>query len=164
MQHQATPVPRLVFCGDPRVTTAARVRDQNVGTRNNIRFSFQATIAYYIYRCLGPQPGVPANQMQFERQYRQFDILFGYILLEVTVCGLMFERTFGINGRAEAPGPGVVPGQPGAGHCQPGYPLLAPAVLAVIYQCRLVQVHVNVRQHDSDSALPLHELQARLLH
>ena len=81
------------------VTTAARAQDPNVGNRNNIRFSFQATIAYYIHRCLAPRPAVPANHMPFQLQYRQFDILFAYILLEV--CGLLFERTFGINGGTE---------------------------------------------------------------
>lgn len=85
-------------------TTALRVTDPNVGNISNVYFSFQATIAYYIHRCLRRNPRLPAggavavppNEMPFEYMYRQFDVLFAYILLEI--CALMFERNFGIEG------------------------------------------------------------------
>lgn len=68
--------------------------DPNVGNRTDIYFSFQATIAYYIHRCLanrrlgGPTPRDIAA--------REFDVIFAYLLLMI-VC-LQFERFYGLEG------------------------------------------------------------------
>ena len=71
-------------------TVGNRRRDPTVQNRDGLYFSYQATIAYYIHRCLHMRPAVVAPA---ERRYREFDVLFAYILLEV--CALLYERTFG---------------------------------------------------------------------
>jgi hypothetical protein len=74
-------------------TVGLRQQDPNLQNRDNIYFSYQATIAYYIHRCLMVNPGGNAQQRVIRRRYREFDVLFAYILLEV--CALLYERTFG---------------------------------------------------------------------
>ena len=80
-------------------TRGVRQQDPNIFNRDDIYFSYQATIAYYIHRCLKPDPGGNPLQRRIRLTYREFDVLFAYILLEV--CALLYERTFGrLGGRA----------------------------------------------------------------
>jgi len=87
----------------PNATTAghhARVRiDGNVhrdpapDMASGIYFSFQATIAYYIHRCLPQAPVIPLHAPG-ERDLRPLYVLFAFCLLET--LSLMYERYFGI--------------------------------------------------------------------
>lgn len=85
--------------GDPNAAGAvitissARFTDPNLANRNGLAFSFQATIAYYIHRCLPVRPALVQPQ---HRRARRFDIVFAYILL--MILSLMFERHHGTDG------------------------------------------------------------------
>ena len=89
-----TRVARMRPTGGPN---SRQERDPNLQNRSNIYFSFPATIAYYIHRCLRTRP-VHANPRvrSIHLLYKQFDVTFAYYLLEI--CCLMFERNFGCEG------------------------------------------------------------------
>jgi hypothetical protein len=89
--------------GDPRTgvgaihIASAAVLDPNLGNVDGLGLSFQATIAYYIHRCLPtrPPPGTAAA-LQHERNAREFDIMFAFCLLNI-LC-LLYERYYGKEG------------------------------------------------------------------
>lgn len=73
--------------------SGGRFQDPNLGNRSGIYFSFQATIAYYIHRCLDNRPAAVTPGHLNERR---FHVVFGYLML--MIVSLMFERTHGTEG------------------------------------------------------------------
>ena len=82
----------------PNPTIASgRIRDPNPGNVDGLYFSFQATIAYYIHRCLPDRPFHPGGAVPpQERFHRELCVMTSFLLLNI--CALMFERYFGSQG------------------------------------------------------------------
>ena len=91
---------RYGLSGDPRAAppvniNTVRTTDPNQNNVSGLDFSFQATIAYYIHRCLENRPvGVAA--LQRARVARDFDVMFSFCLLNI-LC-LLYERYYGKDG------------------------------------------------------------------
>jgi hypothetical protein len=89
--------------GGPAIRTAKAMRtDPNEGNKNNIYFSYQATIAYYIHRCLGDDPAAPGASVSCTDAYllrKKMYVVFAFCLLEI-LC-LIYERKFGCSGGSE---------------------------------------------------------------
>ena len=78
--------------GAGQVRIKSRRREEpSFDARRNSKFSFQATLMYYLHRCISNKPA-PADKIQ-EMHYKELDVFFAYILLEI--CCLMFERVYG---------------------------------------------------------------------
>jgi len=90
---------RYELNGDPsHPANVATIRsgrrvDPNAGNVSGIHFSFQATLAYYIQRCLRGRPAVITARY---RELRKLYAMFAYLLLMI-LC-LMTERTHGKGG------------------------------------------------------------------
>lgn len=79
---------------DVRISSQ-RHQDPNLRNRNDVYFSFQATIAYYIHRCLDIKPVVGGISAR-ARIMREYDVMFAYLLLMI-FC-LQYERYYGKEG------------------------------------------------------------------
>ena len=86
--------------GDPNAANAANTinsaqfADPALNNISGLDFSYQATIAYFIHRCLEVQPlGGPTPQ---DRRAREFDVMFAFCLLMI-LC-LLYERFYGKDG------------------------------------------------------------------
>lgn len=88
---------RYNLSDDGARTRGPMARDPNVGNRSGIYFSYQATIAYYIHRCM-PARAVPARIRHAREAARGLHVFFAYFMLEI--LSLQCERYFGREGGA----------------------------------------------------------------